>query len=111
MSLVQEQPKRCFCSPTKNNQPQDPKPGLFKGCNNSCSKCWDNHHPICGPFYSCLAFDACCMACDKPGIGSKDFQGGNCEKDCPLICLPCYIVVDTLCFIPIIFGCWKATWD
>ena len=84
MSVVEEQPTQ----------------SCFKGC-------WDNHHPRCGPFFSVLAFDACCVACDKPGIGSKDFQGGNCG-DCPLLCLPCYIVIDTLCFIPIVFGCLEA---
>jgi len=114
MPVVQEQPKRCFCCAPKNNEPEEPvqpKPGCLKGCKNSCSKCWDKHHPRFGPFYSCLAFEACCEACDKPGIGSKDFKGGNCDEDCPLMCLPCYIVADTLCFCPITFGCWEATWD
>jgi len=100
MSLVKEQSKSCVCC---SSNPDQPNQSCLKGCKNSCS----NHYPRCGPFYTCLAFDACCLACDKPGIGSKDFQGGN-LGDCPLICIPCTIVADIFCCIPIIFGCWGA---
>jgi hypothetical protein len=68
----------------------------------TCSECWEKHHCRKGYFHTEQAFDECCIECDKPGIGSKDFQGGS--GNCPLLCLPCAIIADLFCCIPITFG-------
>ena len=49
--------------------------------------------------------DLCLIGCDNPGIGSKDYQPSNNCDDCALCCLPCSIVFDIICCIPLIFGC------
>ena len=65
--------------------------------------------PRCGYFYTEKGCDDCFGSngtCDKPGIGSKDFQGGDC--DCPLCCTPFNLIADIICCIPITFGCWTV---
>ena len=68
---------------------------------NTC-KCWENHHCRKGYFYTDQAIDTCCIECDRPGIGSKDFQGGNCK--CTICCIPFTLIIDIICCIPITFG-------
>lgn len=71
--------------------------------------CWEKHHPRWGYFYTEKGCDDCFGSngtCDKPGIGSKDFQGGDC--DCPLCCTPFNLIADIICCIPITFGCWTV---
>ena len=55
------------------------------------------------PLSYCLltnnACDLCCEGCDKPGLGSADHDPSNnsCD-DCALVCLPCTLIGDFLCF-------------
>jgi hypothetical protein len=67
------------------------------------SSCFTKHYPRVPYTYTEEAFEQCCETCDRPGLGSKDYQGGN-MRDCPLCCIPCTIVVDVLYCIPRIFG-------
>ena len=65
--------------------------------------CWEKHHPRLGYFYTERGFDDCCGSngtCDKPGIGSKDFQGGDCA--CPLLCTPFNLIADIICIFYLI---------
>lgn len=66
-------------------------------CENRCPK----HYPRYPYFLTDEIFDECCAQCDKPGIGSADFQGGECS---PCICCPCALIVDILCCPFMIFG-------
>ena len=53
------------------------------------------------------SIDNCCIGCDKPGIGSNDHDPSqNSCKDFDLCCFPCSLVLDILCCIPMIFGCY-----
>ena len=66
------------------------------------------------PTHSCYthtqqSMDNCCIGCNKAGIGSKQHDPSqNSCKDCGLCCLPCALVLDILCCIPIIFGCYTV---
>lgn len=96
------------CFKKQSSQPIDQQPtSNEKQCCNSCKNCWKNHHPRIGYFYTTKACDKCMEVCDRPGIGSKDFQGGK-SDECPLCCLPCTIIADILCCIPITFGCFTV---
>ena len=54
------------------------------------------------------ACDYCCIGCDKPGIGSpKHDPGDNRCSDCALCCIPCTLVFDVICCIPMTFGCYE----
>jgi len=76
-------------------QPEDSK----------CHKCWKIHHPRLPNTYTEQAFAYCCIGCDKPGIGSMAHDpSNNSNSDCALCCIPCTIVVDVLCFIPMCMG-------
>ena len=55
--------------------------------------CMEDHYPRRPYTNSQLACYNCEEGCDKPGIG-----------DCDLCCIPIYIPIDILCFIPRIFG-------
>ena len=53
-------------------------------------------------------FDYCMIGCDKPGVGSNEYNPS--EKSCSdnaLCCCPCGLVLDILCFIPMCFGCYN----
>jgi len=79
------------------------------GCSKCMNECWEKHHPRFGYFYTEKGYDDCCGpygTCDNPGIGSKDFQGGDCHY--PLCCTPFNLIADIICCIPITFGCWKV---
>jgi hypothetical protein len=52
-------------------------------------------------------FDICCLECDKPGIGSKEYIPNNTCNDCALLCCPVSFVLDILCFIPLCLGCYE----
>lgn len=67
--------------------------------------CWGEHYPRCPYTCSQRACYNCEAGCDKPGLGSKDHDPSqNSCGDCDLCCLPIYIVIDTIFFIPRVFG-------
>ena len=67
--------------------------------------CCSKHYMRCPYTHSELVCDYCCIGCDKPGPGSPDHNPGNNScNDCGLICCPCSLVMDILCFIPMVFG-------
>jgi hypothetical protein len=70
--------------------------------------CCETHYPRRPYTHTDYAFDMCCIGCDKPGIGSKHHNpaDNNCCSDCALFCCPCYLVMDIVCCIPMVFGCW-----
>ena len=71
-------------------------------------KCCDKHYPRCPYTHTEQACDYCCIGCDKPGIGAADHNpGDNSNSDCALCCLPCTIIADILCFIPMCLGCYN----
>ena len=85
------------------------KCGCCSKCRISCLECWGKHHPRQPYFYTIKGFDDCFGedgTCDNPGLGSKDFQGDNCE--CPVFCTPCNLIADIICCFPIIFGFWTV---
>ena len=84
-----------------NQEPTNTITEQPKGC--FCSDCWKKHHCRVGYFYTNQAIDEQCIECEKPGIGSKEFQGGSCN--CPMCCIPCTLVADIICCLPITFGC------
>ena len=55
------------------------------------------------------SMDICCIGCDRPGIGSKyhDPSKNSCNDMC-LCCCPCALILDILCFCPMIFGCYTV---
>lgn len=55
------------------------------------------------------AIDMCCIGCDKPGIGAVYHDPGNnsCD-DFALCCIPCFLVMDILCWCPMVFNCYKV---
>lgn len=45
--------------------------------------------------------DLCCIGCDKPGLGAQDHDpGDNSCSDCALVCVPCTLLLDIICYIP-----------
>lgn len=55
------------------------------------------------------SIDNCCVGCDNSGIGSKQHDPAqNSCNDCGLCCFPCALVLDILCCIPMIFGCYTV---
>ena len=67
--------------------------------------CMEDHYPRRPYTNSQLACYNCEEGCDKPGIGHPQHDPGkNKCGDCDLCCIPIYIPIDILCFIPRIFG-------
>ena len=52
----------------------------------------EKHHCRVGYFYTFKAFHECGRICDRP--------------HCIVCCIPCAIIADIFCCIPITFGCW-----
>ena len=50
------------------------------------------HHCRIGYFYTCKAYHECGRMCDRP--------------HCIICCIPCAIIADVFCCIPITFGFW-----
>ena len=69
--------------------------------------CCSKHYMRCPYTHSELVCDYCCIGCDKPGIASMEYNPSDSEcSDCAIICLPCTIVLDIFCCIPMTFGCY-----
>lgn len=50
-------------------------------------------------------YDLCCIGCDKPGLGSQEHDpGDNSCSDCALVCIPCALLLDIFCYIPMCFN-------
>ena len=55
-------------------------------------------------------YDLCCIGCDKPGLGSVDHDpGDNSCNDCALLCLPCALILDFFCYIPMCLNKYTVT--
>ena len=49
------------------------------------------------------SFDLCCIGCDKPGIGAVDHDPGNNScNDCAILCCPCFLLMDIICWCPMV---------
>lgn len=73
--------------------------------NTKKNKCCNVHKPRCPYTFTEQALDYCCIGCDKPGIASAEHDpADNRCSDCAIVCVPCTIIVDILCCIPLIFG-------
>lgn len=60
----------------------------------------------CPYFLTSNACDNCCAGCNKPGIGSSVHNPSDNEcSDCALVCLPCTLVFDLLCYVPMCCNC------
>ena len=70
------------------------------------SSCCSNHYPRIPYTHTQEACDKCESICDEPGLGSSEFKGGN-MNDCPLCCIPCTLISDIICCIPMLFGCYN----
>ena len=67
--------------------------------------CCETHYPRCPYTHVKQSWDYCCIGCDKPGPGSPEHNpSNNACSDCGLLCTPCALVIDILCFIPMVFG-------
>ena len=89
-----------------NSQPTLQENESKKKCD-KCIKCCSDYRPRVPYTYTERACDDCCDGCDKPGIGSKnhDPNDNSCD-DCALICVGCTSILDIICCIPMVFGCW-----
>lgn len=54
------------------------------------------------------SMDLCCTGCDKPGIGAVDHDPSNNScNDCALCCCPCFLIMDIICWCPMVFKCYE----
>ena len=75
--------------------------------NTTKSKCCKEGYPKCPYTHVELAFDNCCIGCDKPGIGAADHNpADNRNSDCTLCCCPCALILDIVLSVPMFFGCY-----
>ena len=75
--------------------------------NENTSKC--QYYPRIPYTHAQQSMDYCCIGCDKPGIGSNqhDPSDNSCNDMC-LCCCPCALILDILCFCPMMFGCYTV---
>lgn len=94
VSTITSQPSK-----SKNTNPGD------TNTNSNKKSCCDTHYMRCPNTFTQLAFVNCCIGCEKPGLGSNEHNPGDNDcSDCALVCCPCALALDIICFIPMCFG-------
>lgn len=80
---------------------ESPKASSKSSCSINCEPCVYTHME--------KALDLCCIGCEKPGIGSNEHNPADNEcSDNALMCCPCALVLDIICYIPMCFKCYNV---